>query len=74
VILGFFLLLGLANWWLHAKEQYNGPVIETWEGREAEPARIAIPSQPKNMNEGIAWVECIIQVVIFCAADGCYRV
>ncbi|OKP09944.1 Choline transport protein [Penicillium subrubescens] len=51
---GFFLLLGLANWWLHAKEQYNGPVIETWEGREAEPARIAIPSQPKNMNEGIA--------------------
>lgn len=54
VILGFYLLLGLANWWLHAKEQYNGPVMEKWEGRESEPTGIfTVPSQPKNVNKGI---------------------
>ncbi|KAJ5986479.1 hypothetical protein N7451_010844 [Penicillium sp. IBT 35674x] len=53
VVLGFCLLLGLANWWLHAKEQYNGPAIERWEGREAELTGIfTIPSQPKKLNEG----------------------
>ncbi|PIG88379.1 amino acid permease family protein [Aspergillus arachidicola] len=36
VILGFCLLLGLANWWLHAKKQYNGPLMEQCEGCEAE--------------------------------------
>ncbi|KAJ5523499.1 hypothetical protein N7513_013043 [Penicillium frequentans] len=53
VVLGFCLLLGMANWWLHAKEQYNGPAIERWEGREAElTGTFTIPSQPKKVNEG----------------------
>ncbi|KAB8219530.1 hypothetical protein BDV33DRAFT_191989 [Aspergillus novoparasiticus] len=55
VILGFCLLLALANWWLHAKDHYNGPVIETWESYEAEPASVStIISQTKKVNEGTA--------------------
>ncbi|KAF7621043.1 amino acid permease family protein [Aspergillus flavus] len=55
VILGFCLLLALANWWLYAKDHYNGPVIETWDSYEAEPASVSTSlSQTKKGNEGTA--------------------
>jgi choline transport protein len=54
VILGFCFLLGLGNWWLHAKEHYNGPVMETWEGHGSEPTEVfAVAPQQKNASSEI---------------------
>ncbi|KAE8335735.1 hypothetical protein BDV24DRAFT_155792 [Aspergillus arachidicola] len=50
VILAFSFLFGLANWLLHAKNHYGGPVIETWEGHDpGTTTAISVSSQNDDL-------------------------
>ncbi|KAE8419611.1 hypothetical protein BDV36DRAFT_282047 [Aspergillus pseudocaelatus] len=52
VILGTCFLIGLANWWLHGKARYNGPVMDYLEASEPEPSNIFPVQSHKHCKSG----------------------